>query len=86
MQFKSVIKWGFVLAAYFAGAAANATPGGVDADGCHASAKIGHHCHPQRAKSGGSLPGDGTHAQRDKRLKRECKGRPNSGACLGYGG
>ena len=21
---------------------------------------------------------------RDKRLRRECKGRPNAGACLGY--
>ena len=25
-------------------------------------------------------------AQRDKRLLRECKGRPNSGACMGYTG
>ena len=24
-------------------------------------------------------------AQRDKRLARECKGRPNAGACEGYG-
>jgi hypothetical protein len=24
-------------------------------------------------------------AQRDKRLLRECKGRPNAGACEGYG-
>lgn len=23
-------------------------------------------------------------AARDKRLRRECKGRPNAGACLGY--
>jgi hypothetical protein len=23
-------------------------------------------------------------SQRDARLKRECKGRPNAGACLGY--
>ena len=23
-------------------------------------------------------------AERDRRLKRECKGRPNAGACLGY--
>lgn len=22
--------------------------------------------------------------QRDRRLERECKGRPNAGACLGY--
>ncbi len=25
-----------------------------------------------------------TTAERDRRLKRECKGRPNAGACLGY--
>jgi hypothetical protein len=32
------------------------------------------------------LPGSAeSRAERDKRLKRECKGRPNAGACLGYG-
>lgn len=31
--------------------------------------------------SGGS---EETQAQRDRRLRRECKGRPNAGACLGY--
>jgi hypothetical protein len=25
-----------------------------------------------------------TRAERDRRLTRECKGRPNAGACLGY--
>ncbi|MEW6466672.1 MAG: hypothetical protein AB1434_12365 [Pseudomonadota bacterium] len=25
-----------------------------------------------------------TAAERDRRLRRECKGRPNAGACLGY--
>ena len=25
-------------------------------------------------------------AERDRRLKRECKGLPNAGACLGYAG
>lgn len=25
-----------------------------------------------------------TSAERDKRLSRECRGRPNGGACLGY--
>ena len=29
-------------------------------------------------------PSEETAAQRDRRLKRECKGRPNAGACLGY--
>ncbi len=27
---------------------------------------------------------DETRAERDRRLQRECKGRPNAGACLGY--
>ena len=26
-----------------------------------------------------------TTAERDRRMQRECKGRPNAGACLGYG-
>jgi len=29
-------------------------------------------------------PSQETPAQRDRRLERECKGRPNAGACLGY--
>jgi hypothetical protein len=29
-------------------------------------------------------PSEETPAQRDKRLKRECKGMHNAGACLGY--
>jgi hypothetical protein len=27
-----------------------------------------------------------TPTERERRLKRECKGMPNAGACLGYGG
>lgn len=61
-----------------------ATPGGVDAQGCHGSSKVGKHCHPERAKSD-TLPGGETRVQRERRLKRECKGRPNAGACLGFG-
>lgn len=61
---------------------AGATPGGVDANGCHRSKKEGFHCHPERARGSGGA--DGTQAARDRRLLRECKGRPNSGACLGY--
>lgn len=59
-----------------------ATPGGVDANGCHTSKKQGHHCHPERARGSGGA--DGTLSAREKRLLRECKGRPNSGACQGY--
>lgn len=29
-------------------------------------------------------PSEESPAARDKRLKRECKGRPNAGACLGH--
>jgi hypothetical protein len=61
---------------------ATATPGKVNKAGCHASKKEGAHCHPERAEgSGGS---DGTQAARDKRLKRECRGGVNAGACKGY--
>lgn len=67
----------------FAGRA-TATPGGVDAAGCHDSAKIGRHCHPQRATGSGGA--DGSKKDRDKRLKKECRGAVNAGACLGYTG
>lgn len=66
---------------------AHATPGGVDANGCHRSATAGHHCHPERATGRGSVQtvgGNETVRERERRLKRECKGRPNAGACLGY--
>lgn len=60
-----------------------ATPGGLDANGCHHARKQGAHCHAPsdrvRSKSSAETP-----AERDKRLRRECKGRPNAGACLGY--
>jgi len=29
-------------------------------------------------------PSEERPAERERRLKRECKGRPNAGACLGY--
>lgn len=40
----------------------------------HGKSKVQH----QRSSSEEST------AERDKRLYRECKGRPNAGACLGY--
>ncbi len=60
-----------------------ATPGGVDANGCHQSKKKVMHCHAPRTKIK-NQSSEETPAQRDKRLRRECKGRPNAGACLGY--
>lgn len=29
-------------------------------------------------------PSEETPAERERRMRRECKGRPNAGACLGY--
>ena len=68
---------------------AGATGGSVDSNGCHHSKTHGYHCHPERAKgaAGGGVWSPSTDKDqdaRDKRLKRECKGRPNAGACLGY--
>lgn len=75
----------FILVFCFVAGAAFATPGAVDAKGCHDSKKIGFHCHPQSAASvRGGLPGGESQAQRDKRLRRECKGQINAGACTGY--
>lgn len=41
---------------------------------------------PRPSRSVRFLPGpsEETPAARARRLKRECKGRPNAGACLGY--
>mgnify|MGYP003612991896 CR=1 FL=1 len=64
---------------------AQATPGGLDANGCHNSKKKDFHCHVARDKSPAKTQGRAeTGPQREKRLLRECQGRPNSGACLGY--
>ena len=59
-----------------------ATPGGVDARGCHESTKIGLHCHPGRASPGASSE---SKTERERRLRRECKGQRNGGMCSGYG-
>jgi hypothetical protein len=37
------------------------------------------------SKSFDTLPNGESRSQRTDRLRRECKGRPNAGACLGYG-
>lgn len=59
-----------------------ATPGKVNRAGCHASNSVGAYCHAERAQgTGGS---DGTQVARVIRIKRECKGRVNAGACEGY--
>lgn len=60
---------------------ASATPGKLNASGCHNSKTAGYHCHPERVPN---LAGGESQTQRNKRLARECKGRANAGACLGF--
>lgn len=61
-----------------------AVPTQADQNGCYVNAKGRRSCHAMRAQFDRKLPGGETQSQRDKRLKRECKGKPNAGACLGY--
>ena len=58
-----------------------ATPGALDAAWCHHSKKIGYHCHPAGKATRAAVPAV---TAEERRLVRECKGRPNAGACLGY--
>ena len=64
--------------------AAGATPGATDASGCHASARNGYHCHAKKPGKATERQADQRRNAEDRRLRRECKGRPNAGACLGY--
>ena len=77
-----VQKFVFMLA-FLAPACASATPGGTDANGCHASTRIGFHCHALKPAGAARAAQSGRTAE-NRRLKRECKGRPNAGACAGY--
>lgn len=53
----------------------------LDSNGCYNHAQKGYVCPSQ----GTVQPwGHETTKERDKRLKRECKGKPNAGACLGH--
>jgi Amt family ammonium transporter len=51
----------------------NSPPGRPGAGG-----RLGHRAQPDRTPSGETV------ADRERRLMRECKGRPNAGACLGF--
>jgi len=74
----------FIMLSLFA-SLTQATPGGLDANGCHRAKTQDFHCHEARDKHQGKTQGRGeTRTQREKRLLRECRGRPNAGACLGY--
>ena len=87
--FRLVVLAGLLAATHFA----SATSGGVDANGCHNSKKVGYHCHAERAKKGATAKSERhqlpyaseTMRQRQDRMARECAGLPNAGACRGYG-
>jgi len=63
------------------GTAGGAADSRRDAAGSKADVKA-----PKRSAAPKVLPGGSgeTPAQRSARLKRECKGRPDAGACSGY--
>jgi hypothetical protein len=54
----------------------------------HAGSRSSSTKEPARPRGGSSvkvIPGsEESNAERARRLKRECKGRPNAGACLGH--
>ena len=75
----------FALAALLAiTAPAWGTPGGLDASGCHHGKKVGYHCHAGAAKPARVASAPQARTAEERRLSRECKGRPNAGACAGY--
>ena len=63
--------------------AAGATPGATDENGCHQSAKLGYHCHAVKPGAA-ARKAEKREAADERRQRRECKGRQNAGACLGY--
>lgn len=72
------------VAAGFSAQFVHASAGRVDDKGCHHSKKQGQHCHGANPSAGPAVYGGESTKERDKRLKRECRGMPNAGACLGY--
>ena len=60
----------------------SAAPSGDTNTPMAGKAKITRPKHPKPARDTGPAE---TRAERDKRLQRECRGKPNAGACEGYG-
>lgn len=67
--------WRFVACALFASAFALGLPAQAAPDGARKPpSKVTFH----------KSPSEEAPAAREKRLRRECKGRPNAGMCAGY--
>lgn len=71
------------FAALVCAGAVQASPGRVNAAGCHQSKTEGYHCHEKRAKVQRVRAVQAV-TEQERRLKRECRGMPNAGACQGY--
>lgn len=73
----------FVGLAVLTAAGVSAHPGGVDAKGCHQGADAVPHCHMVRKAqtTGKPAPVSETPEQREKRLRRVCKGKVPGGEC-----
>ena len=83
-------RWACVLAVLLLGAVPIAAPAQAMLES--KGATVVRAASPRRARPPGAsgrggyvYPNGETAAQRERRLKRECKGRPNAGACLGFG-
>lgn len=85
----------FVAALIVLGGALTPAPAAAVDEGAAATVLPGHPKARHKAKKAAKAhaprqrvtfdKGSGeTTAERDRRLRRECKGRPNAGACLGY--
>lgn len=58
-----------------------ATPGGLDASGCHQAKRAGYHCHA--GKQPNQMSVIESPEARVKRLQKECVGKPKTGQCRG---
>lgn len=88
LGFASKIAAGFALALLTTAPAVQAAPrGDVDQNGCWRGPRGGLHCPTfSQRRTERLMPGGAeTRLERERRLKRECKGQRNAGACLGYG-
>jgi hypothetical protein len=72
----------FVLVSALAAAPIQAAPSSAD----RSSASTAKTARKQKSHSVKFIknPNQETPAERERRFKRECKGMPNAGACLGY--
>jgi len=63
---------------------AKATPGGVDAYGCHHSKTDGYHCHVKKIDKIKAYIFGESQFNRSARLRAQCQGQKNEGVCFGY--